>query len=174
MVFVFVILIDNLFELVCLLVYFSLQEIWRTYVSVCFRMMTMLHAHNVGWRLANVTWILRTPAISVGYGHPNNGETEELKMGSIWRLVRPLQHPVRQPCRWQGQANWNPLFLLVRNWELRTRPVSFKELGRSLVQSRQCSLLKDTAPCRTSPARRIQHPCLTLGTRHPRLRHVCT
>ena len=34
--------------------------------------------------------------------------------------------------------------------ELRTRPVSFKELSRSLVRSRQCSLLQDTAPSRTA------------------------
>ena len=85
MVFVFVILIGIIFELVCLLVYFSLQEIWRTYVSVanspCLRMMTTLHARNVGWRLANVTWILRTPAISVGDGHPNSGGTKEVLGG---------------------------------------------------------------------------------------------
>ena len=28
--------------------------------------------------------------------------------------------------------------------------MSFKELGRSLVLNRQCSLLQDTAPCRTA------------------------
>ena len=41
----------------------------------CLRMMTTLHARNVGWRLVNVTWILRTPAISVGDGRPSNGES---------------------------------------------------------------------------------------------------
>ena len=55
-----------------------------------------------------------------------------------------------------------------------TRPVSFKELGRSLVLSRQCSLLQYTAPCRMSPACRIRHPC---RLRHPcrmlRIQHPC-
>ena len=43
------------------------------------------------------------------------------------------------------------LFLFLHSYKLKTCPVSFKELGRSLVLSRQCSLLKDMAPCRTSP-----------------------
>ena len=67
MVFVFVIHIDNLFELVCLLFIFYLQEQWRTSVSVanapCLRMMTTLHAHSVGWWLANVTLTFRTPEL---------------------------------------------------------------------------------------------------------------
>ena len=49
-----------------------------------------------------------------------------------------------------------------------------KELGRSLVLSRQCILLQCTAPCRMSPACHIRHPCLL---RHPcrtlRIRHPC-
>ena len=39
---------------------------------------------------------------------------------------------------------------------------SVKELGRPLVQSRQCSLLRGTAPCCTFLACRIRHPCRTL------------
>ena len=45
--------------------------------------------------------------------------------------------------------------------------MSFKELGRSLVLGRQCSLLQDMAPCRIFSARRIWHPCRTLRIRHP-------
>ena len=49
-------------------------------------------------------------------------------------------------------------------------PSVIQELGRSLVLSRQCSLLQYTAPCRTAvygtlPYYRIWHPC--------RLRHPC-
>ena len=39
---------------------------------------------------------------------------------------------------------------LVYNW-VRTRPVSIKVSDRMLELSRLCSLLRGTAPCRTSP-----------------------
>ena len=47
---------------------------------------------------------------------------------------------------------------------VRTRPVSIMLPDRMLELSRLCSLLRGTAPCRTSPVRSIQHPCRPL---HP-------
>ena len=83
--------------------------------------------------------------------------------------------PSTAPLLLAGPSTMETIVPFVCIWELRTRPVSFKELrtrpvsikelGRPLVQSRQCSLLRGTAPCRTFLARRIRHPC--------RLRHPC-
>ena len=63
---------------------FYLQGNGERFVSVanaqCRRMITMLHARSVGWRLANVTLILRIPVISVGDGRPSNSQS----LGGPW------------------------------------------------------------------------------------------
>ena len=52
--------------------------------------------------------------------------------------------------------------------ELRTRPVSFKELGRSLVRSRQCSLLQDMAPLlSTAPLSYAAMPAMLARPSYP-------
>ena len=64
-----------------------------------------------------------------------------------------------------GPSTIEPIVPIVAQLGAQDTPSVIQD--RSLVLSRQCSLLKSTAPCRTSPARRIRHPCRTLRIRHP-------
>ena len=77
--------------------------------------MTTLHARNVRWRLANITWILGTPAISVGDGHP-------------WGKLRTSLVDARARASQRGRQHWSAAFPRLEAWIL-LGPVSASSSG---------------------------------------------
>ena len=122
MAFVFVILTDNLFELVCLLVYFSLQEIWRTYVSVanapCLRMMTTLHACNVCMMAAGECNLDIENPYSICEGWTSKQ----------WGKLRRSLVDARASASQRGRQHWSAAFPRLEAWIL-SRPVSASSSG---------------------------------------------
>ena len=78
--------------------------------------MTTLHGRNVGWRLASITWILRTPTISVGDGHPQWGK---LRRSLVDARARAIQ---------RGRQHWSAAFPRLEAWIL-LGPVSASSSG---------------------------------------------
>ena len=77
--------------------------------------MTTLHARNVRWWLANITWILGTPAISVGDGHP-------------WGKLRRSLVDARARASQRGRQHWSAAFPRLKAWIL-LGPVSASSSG---------------------------------------------
>ena len=73
-----------------------------------------------------------------------------------------------------GPSTIEPIVSIVAPLGAQGTPSIIQELGRSLVLSRLCSLLQNTAPCRMSPACCIRHPCRSPVYGTPAVRcHAC-
>ena len=64
----------------------------------------------------NVTWLLRTPAISVGDGRPSNGEAKEVLVDARARASQ------------RGRQHWTAAFPRLEAW-IMSRPVSASGSG---------------------------------------------
>ena len=166
-------------------------------------MMTTLHARSVGWRLANVTLILRTPVIFVWDGRPSNpvsgsssgpaSEISSLVCGDEFDdnlLVSTPSLLVQQVLVVQTQNGVNVAWGTATTapstattapstapLPLMAGPSTIELIVPIVAQFGAQDTEQSTqryGTCRTSPARRIRHSCRTLRILHPcRLRHPC-
>ena len=110
-------LLHILLSLFPLLFIFICRENDERFVSVanaqCRRMIITLHARSVGWRLANVTLILRTPVICGGW------------TSKQWSKLRRSLVDARARASQRGRLHWTATFpqLHVVAWIL-ARPES--------------------------------------------------